>query len=64
MTWTTRSDSPSVAEPLVIDTGPIVALGLAGATEVVGRLSFEFLAPTEVAAEVGVGQSLGYPAIK
>lgn len=49
-----------MAEALVINTGPIVALCLAGATEFVGRLPFEFLAPTEVAAEVAAGQRLGY----
>jgi predicted nucleic acid-binding protein len=57
---TTTSDSPSVAEPLVINTGPIVALCLAGATEPVGLLPFEFLAPAEVASEIAAGQERGY----
>ena len=47
-------------ESLVINTGPIVALCLAGATGFVGRLPFEFLAPTEVATEIAVGQKRGY----
>ena len=49
-----------MAEALVINTGPLVALGLAGATQFVGRLPFEFLVPTEVAAEIAAGQRLGY----
>jgi predicted nucleic acid-binding protein len=49
-----------VPESLVIKTGPIVALCLAGATEFVGRLPFTFLAPTEVATEIAAGQKLGY----
>ena len=54
------SDSPSMADPLVINTGPIVALCLCGATEFVGRLPLEFLTPTEVASEIIAGQKLGY----
>ena len=58
----TRSDSLGVAEALVIDTGPIVALCLAGAADFVGRLPFAYLAPTEVAAEITAGQALGQAA--
>lgn len=50
----------AVPEPLVINTGPIVALCLAEAVDFVGRLPFEFLAPAEVAAEIAVGQKRGY----
>ncbi len=47
-------------EPLIINTGPIVALCLSNATDFVGRLPFEFLAPTEVVAEIAVGEKRGY----
>lgn len=56
----TTSDLPGVADTLVINTGPIVALCLAGATDLVGRLSLTFLAPREVAEEIARGQRLGY----
>ena len=49
-----------MAEALVINTGPIVALCLAGAMDFVGRLPLEFLAPKEVADEIAAGQRLGY----
>ncbi|HXN32903.1 MAG TPA: hypothetical protein VN894_13620 [Polyangiaceae bacterium] len=40
-----------MAERVVLDAGPIIALGRAGALDVLGRLPFEFLSPLEVGAE-------------
>lgn len=57
----TTSDSPKAPEAVVINTGPIVALCVAGVASIVGRLPLKFLAPPEVAAEIAAGRQLGHP---
>jgi hypothetical protein len=52
---------PEAREPIVVNTGPIIAVGLAGATDVIGQLPLRFLAPAEVAAEIEAGRRLGHP---
>jgi uncharacterized protein len=51
---------PSGPEELVINTGPLVALGLAQATDVIGRLPLQFVAPAEVANEIAAGRKRGF----
>ncbi len=60
MTPPTRSRLPNATE-LVVNTGPLIALGRVGAFEVVGRLPISFLVPQEVADEIAAGARLGHP---
>ena len=48
-----------MAERLVINTGPIIALAHAKATSVVALLPIEFLAPVEVEEELARGAAAG-----
>jgi hypothetical protein len=50
-------------EPLVLDTGPIIALARADALDVAARLPFEFVAPLEVRVELDDGARRGHPPI-
>jgi predicted nucleic acid-binding protein len=50
-------------EPIVINTGPLIALARAEALDVVGRLPLQFLCPVEVRQELNRGLPLGHPAI-
>lgn len=48
-----------MAERIVVNTGPIVALSRAGVTGVVARMPFEFLSPLEVRGELAKGPPAG-----
>lgn len=48
-------------EQIVINTGPLIALGKAGALEVVERLPIAFYTPRQVLTEIIAGSSLGHP---
>jgi hypothetical protein len=50
-------------ELLVVNTGPLISLGRAGALEIIGRLPIRFLLPSEVAEEIQAGASLGHPVV-
>ena len=45
----TRLPLPEEAERLVVNTGPLIALGRVEALEIISRLPLRFLAPTQVA---------------
>jgi hypothetical protein len=49
------SPSPTEPERLVVNTGPLIALGRVGAFEIIGRLPIAFLIPAEVANEIEAG---------
>ena len=49
-----------MAEQLVVNTGPLIALQRANALDVVGQLPFEFLSPTEVQQELLEGVRHGH----
>ncbi len=52
-----------MAERLVINTGPLIALSRIGCLDVVGRLPLEFLCPDAVRRELDEGKAAGYPGI-
>lgn len=52
-----------MAERLVVNTGPLIALRRAEALDFVGRLPVEFLSPAEVRAELLEGARHGHPPI-
>jgi len=52
-----------MAEQIVLDTGPIVALAHADALHIVTELPIEFLAPIEVGDELDEGVRQGHPAV-
>ena len=47
-------------EKIVINTSPLLALGKMQAFDVIAALPFEFLCPSEVAAEIQAGNNQGY----
>lgn len=47
-------------ERVVVDTGPLIALSRAGALDLAGRLSIEFVCPAEVRRELDEGASAGH----
>jgi uncharacterized protein len=49
-----------VAERIVINTGPLIAFSKIGCLDVIGRLPFEFLSPTEVRQELDEGHAVGH----
>lgn len=49
-----------MAERLVINTGPLVALGRTSATAAVARMPFEVIAPMEVRRELDAGAATGH----
>lgn len=57
--WT----SLAMAERIVINTGPLIALARMDALDVPGQLPYEFICPTEVREELDEGASLGYQTI-
>lgn len=57
----TRPRLPPAPEYLVVNTGPLIALGRIDAFEVVGQLPIKFIAPSQVAAEIETGSRLGHP---
>lgn len=52
-----------MAERLVLNTGPLITLARIDSLEVVGRLPYEFMSPSEVQAELDEGHAAGYPRI-
>src|SRR5262245_49796410 len=56
---TRKSGSAVMADRVVIDTGPLIALARAGALEIVGALPFEFLCPPEVRRELDADATAG-----
>jgi hypothetical protein len=50
-----------VAEPIVVNTGPLVSFARIGCLDVIGRLPYEFLCPAEVWQELDEGLASGYP---
>ncbi len=55
------SISLSMNERIVINAGPLIALGKMRAFEIIVRLPFEFLCPREVQMEIQAGVERGYP---
>lgn len=52
-----------MAEQIVIDTGPLVALHRIGRLYILDMLPFNFLCPAEVRRELDEGQAAGHPRI-
>jgi len=52
-----------MAERIVINTGPLIALARMDALDVLGQLPYEFICPSEVRDELYEGASLGYQTI-
>jgi len=52
-----------MAEVLVINTGPLIALERMACLNQVGRLPFEFVCPEQVRQELDEGHAAGYPLI-
>jgi hypothetical protein len=49
-----------VADRIVINTGPLVALARADVLDIVGQLPFKFVSPAEVREELDEGARAGY----
>ena len=56
-----RSPLPVEADRLVVNTGPLIALGRVDAFDIIGRLPVIFIVPKEVADEIEAGARAGYP---
>lgn len=52
-----------MAELLVVNTGPLIALSMADALDVAGKLPFEFICTPQVCDELAQGIVLGLPPI-
>ena len=52
-----------MAERIVINTAPSIALSRMDALDVIGQLSLEFICPGEVRDELDEGAAQGYPSI-
>jgi uncharacterized protein len=52
-----------MADRLVINTGPLIALARMDALDLIGQLPIGFLCPTEVKDELDEGAALGYEVI-
>jgi hypothetical protein len=50
-----------VAEPIVVNTGPLVSFARIGCLDVIGGLPYEFLRPAEVWQELDEGSAAGHP---
>jgi predicted HTH domain antitoxin len=59
----TRSPLPNAPEHLVIDTGPLIALGKIDAFELIEQLPIHFATPRQVAGELEAGARLGHPVV-
>jgi len=59
LNWT----SLAMAERIVINTGPLIALARMDALDVPGALPYQFICPNQVREELDEGASLGYQAI-
>ena len=53
-----------MAERIVINTGPLIALARMEALDVPGQLPYQFICPRQVREELDEGASLGYQAIE
>lgn len=53
-----------MAESIVTNTGPLVALARAELLDVMGKLPFEFICPQEVFEELAQGAAKGYPPVE
>jgi hypothetical protein len=51
---------PAAPEALIINTGPLLALGRVQAFDIIGGLPLKFVAPAEVAEEIAAGVRLGH----
>ncbi len=49
-----------MAEQIVINTGPLIALGKMDAFDAVAKLPFEFICPAQVKDEIEAGAARGY----
>jgi predicted nucleic acid-binding protein len=52
-----------VDKPLVINTGPLIALDRMGCLDEIGRLPYRFVCPREVRVELDTGVAAGHPPI-
>lgn len=52
-----------MAERIVVNTGPLIALARMEALDVAGQLPYEFLCPSEVRAELEAGAAVGHPMV-
>jgi predicted nucleic acid-binding protein len=52
-----------MADRIVLDTGPIIALVRAGALDLLGKLPLEFVAPIDVRDELDEGVRRGHPSV-
>ena len=59
----TRSPLPSAPEELVVNTGPLIALGRIDAFDFIGQLPIRFTTPRQVFDEIEVGSRLGHSVI-
>ena len=50
-----------MAEPIVVNTGPLVSFARIGCLDLIGRLPYEFLSPAEVWQELDEGRASGHP---
>lgn len=58
------SSSAEAAESIVVNAGPLIALGRAGAIDIVGRLPIKYVCPLQVRTELDEGARSGYPDIR
>jgi uncharacterized protein len=59
----TRSPLPTAPEELVVNTGPLIALGKIGVFDLIKRLPMRFSTPRQVADEIEAGARLGHPVV-
>ena len=52
-----------MAERIVINSGPLIALARMGALDVPGKLPYEFICPSQVRDKLDEGAVLGYETI-
>lgn len=52
-----------MAERIVINTGPLIALTRMDALDIAGQLPYEFLCPSAVQAELEAGAKKGHPVV-
>lgn len=52
-----------MAEQIVMNTGPLIALSRMGCLDLVGRLPYEIICPMQVREELDEGEASGYPRI-
>jgi predicted nucleic acid-binding protein len=58
-----RLSLPAEGERLVVNTGPLIALGRGNAWDIISQLPIRFIAPLQVANEISAGVLLGHPVI-